>query len=254
MITLTTDFGTDSYVAEMKGVIYTINPSAKVIDASHSITKYSILEAAFFIYRMYKYFPPHTIHLAVVDPGVGTSRLPVAIESESYFFVGPDNGIFTLAIKEQELRKIVVIEEERIKSLTSQFLQLPSVSCTFHGRDIFAPAAALIDKGIEIEKLGYEIEKLTKLEVSADQVVYIDSFGNVITTCKGDFKVGENVVVEVKGKKHLARFVRTFGEVEEGKMLVLKGSSGYLEVDVNKGNAAKMLGVKVGEKIRILKS
>ena len=183
MITLTSDFGLkDPYVAEMKGVILTINPKATLIDITHEVEKFNIRMAAFMLASAAPYFPQGTVHLAVVDPGVGTQRRAILMQTKKSFFVGPDNGILILAAQNQGI--------EHVYQLTNHTFMLPKISSTFHGRDIFAPAAAHLDKGVQPSEFGPEIKDLTKPEFASvkranssliGEVMHIDGFGNIIT-------------------------------------------------------------------------
>ena len=183
MITLTSDFGLkDPYVAEMKGVILTINPKATLIDITHEVEKFDVRMAAFILASAAPYFPQGTVHLAVVDPGVGTQRRAIIIQTKKSFFVGPDNGILILAAQNQGI--------EHVYQITNPTFMLPKISSTFHGRDIFAPAAAHLDKGVPPKEFGPEIKDLTKPEFASvkqtngsliGEVIHIDGFGNIIT-------------------------------------------------------------------------
>ncbi|MBC7190216.1 SAM-dependent chlorinase/fluorinase [Candidatus Aerophobetes bacterium] len=243
IITLTTDFATDLYVGQMKGVILSINPLAKLIDLTHKIKSYSVIEAAFFIGQVCKTFPEGTVHTVVVDPGVGSGRGAVILSTEKYFYVGPDNGVFHFVIQNEKIEKVFQIDEKLFKDAAP----------TFHGRDIFAPVAAFLSKGEKPEKFGSQIEKerLKKISLPSECILYIDEFGNIITNIRKEFPLGEKLIVEYKGKKIKATFARTFSDVKEGEYVVLKGSSGYLEVDRNRTSAAESLDASVGEKIRI---
>jgi hypothetical protein len=243
IITLTTDFGDDLYVAQIKGVILSINRKVKIVDIKHNVTSYSILEAAFLISQTYPSFPRDTIHLAVIDPGVGTSRGSLLIQTQNYFFIGPDNGLFSLILKEQKLKKIFEVDAAKFKP----------VSPTFHGRDIFAPLAAYISLGKEPEEFGRRIQKIVELEMKRNSIIYIDGFGNIITGIKKDFPIGEELMVRHKKRKIVARFVRTFAEAKRDEFILLRGSSGYLELDKNLSSAARQLRTRVGDPIEIIK-
>ena len=183
MITLTSDFGLkDPYVAEMKGVILSINPKATLIDVTHEVEKFNIRMAAFMLASAASYFPDGTVHLAVVDPGVGTQRRAILIQSKKSFFVGPDNGILILAAQNQDI--------EHVYELTNPKFMLPKISSTFQGRDIFAPAAAYLDKGVQPSEFGPEIKDPVNPEFTIikrtnssliGEVMHIDGFGNIIT-------------------------------------------------------------------------
>ncbi len=244
MITLTTDFGTDFYVAQVKGIILSLKKDENILDITHNIEKYNILHGAFVLLQVWKYFPKGTIHIGVVDPGVGGSRKGIIIETEYCYFVGPDNGLFSLAINGQKIKRIIEINTKKFNS----------VSKTFHGRDVFAPVAALLSKGEDAEKFGKSINDIIKIEIEKNRVIYIDGFGNIITTISNDFGIGEYVTINYKNRKIKTKFARTFVDAPKGKFLVLKGSHGFIEIDINQGNAAEKLGAKIGDKIKILRS
>ncbi len=253
-ITLTTDFGLiDPYVGIMKGVISNIYPYAKVVDISHSISPQNILHANWVLGRSYHYFPKGTIHVCITDPGVGSTRKAVLIETKNYIFIGPDNGSFTLALEKEEI--ISAIE------LTEKKYWLPhNTSRTFHGRDIFSPIAAHVAKGEKLTEFGVPINKdeLTKSEISSaivngknciGQIQYIDHFGNLITN------INENLLPEkIHGKMKGIDFKglqSSYAESEPGKLCGIIGSHGYLELFIYKGNAAKLISAKVGDKIEV---
>lgn len=228
--TLLTDFGTrDGYVAAMKGVIATIAPSALVDDASHDIPHGDIMAAAFALRRYWKLYPPGTVHVVVVDPGVGTERAAIAIEAGERYFVGPDNGVFTF------------IPAGRVVELPTP----QQSSQTFHGRDVFAPAAGKLLAGASILDLGKETFVRVVLEIPATpHVVMVDRFGNLITN------VGTQGDVEIAGRFIKAR--RTYADVAEGEPLTLINSDGLLEIAIRNGNAAETLGVSRGAEVRVL--
>ena len=241
IITLTTDFGSELYAGQIKGVILSINKEAKIIDITHNVKSYNIAEGAFLLGEVCSRFPAGSIHIGVIDPGVGTSRAGLIIETEKFYFIGPDNGLFSLAIRDQKIKKIIQID-------TSKF---EAVSYTFQGRDIFAPVAAYISLGKKIENFGHQIKKLKELKLKKNSILYIDEFGNIITTIQKAFPLGKKITIFYKDRKIRAKFARTFAEVKPTEFVVLKGSSGYLEIDKNKDSAARDLGAKVGEKIEI---
>ncbi len=250
IITLTTDFGlADSYVASLKGVILSIAPSARIVDISHQVPPQDILHGAYLLATAWRYFPKGTIHLAVVDPGVGAGRNAIAVSAKGHTFFAPDNGLLTMALGGTlpAGAKAFVIENPRYR--------LDPVSSVFHGRDIFAPAAAYCAQGLAIQELGKPLSRIVTLPLSAPHrradgsvlgtVIHVDTFGNLVTNVtqrhiKGDITIG------VAGKS-IAGLSRTYAE---GKgLLALWGSSGYLEVAVRNGNAAKRLGVKRGDEV-----
>ncbi len=272
IITLTTDFGTaDGYVASMKGVILSINPEAVIIDISHSIEPQNIFQAAFILSTVYPYFPEGTIHLAVVDPGVGSRRKAIILKTETALFVAPDNGILSYIIEEsgkahgKPARQIPATAElrklppglEAVEVANPEYRQHP-VSSTFHGRDIFAPAAAHLSLGVPLHKFGDAINQvhlfpipLPHKNASGDivgRVLHIDHFGNLITNIRsGDLPVG-NAVVAIG--KHRIRGLSGFYAHTRGLSAII-GSSGYLEVSLKNGSAAEFLKANVGYEVRI---
>ncbi len=246
MITLTTDFGTGFYVGQMKGAIFRINEDAKIIDISHEIKKHDIFEGAFVLSQFWEYFPAGTTHVGVVDPGVGSSRKWLIIETETCFFVGPDNGLFSLACKEQKVKKIIAIDESKLKKFSKD------ISATFHGRDIFAPVAALLDNGHKPEEFGKVANVMKNLEMGKNRILYIDSFGNIITSISKEFSLNGRIKLKHKNKILTAKSVKTFSDGKKGELLFLKGSHGFFEIDVREENAAEKLKAKVGDRIEIL--
>ncbi|NJF25008.1 S-adenosyl-l-methionine hydroxide adenosyltransferase family protein [Thermococcus sp. Bubb.Bath] len=253
MITLTTDFGLRGpYVGEMKVAMLRVNPRARIVDVTHSITRHSIIEGSFVMEQVVKYSQKGTVHVGVIDPGVGTSRRALIIEGEQWLVV-PDNGLATLPLKHIKARKAWEIDVERLRHFTGW-----EVSSTFHGRDVFGPAGALIDKGIPPEEFAREIalESLVKLDVEPRKkgdfwllkVIYIDDFGNVILNLKG-YKMPSEV--ELPGFALRIPYLNTYGQVKPGELLALPGSHGYLEIAVNQGSAAGRLGLKVGDDVRV---
>lgn len=245
IITLTTDFATDLYVGQIKGVILSINPEIKLIDLTHKIKSFNILNAAFFIWQVCPLFPEAVIHLVVVDPGVGSKRTALIIRTEKHLYIGPNNGIFHFIEEEQKIKEVIQINPDKFKNS----------STTFQARDIFAPIASFLSLGRKIEEFGWRVSKkvIKKLNLPDRCILYIDDFGNIITNIREDFSPGERLKVIYKRKKIEAIFARTFSEVKEGSYVVLKGSSGYLEIDKNKASAAKSLGAKTGDRINILR-
>ena len=254
MITLTSDFGLkDPYVAEMKGVILTINPKATIVDITHGIEKFNIGIAAFMLASAVSYFPKGTVHLAVVDPGVGSERRALLIQTKCSSFVGPDNGLLMLAAQSQGI--------EHIYELSNPNLLLPKVSNTFHGRDIFAPAAAYIDKGTKPSEFGAEIEDpvipcfsaVERLNgVLKGEVLYIDGFGNIITNLKEKNMLDSRLLeVQFPSVSLRVKFGKVYAEAEPKEPIVLVGSNGFVEIAINRDNAASKFNVKVGDKITI---
>jgi len=248
-ITLTTDFGLeDPYAAVMKGVVISINPAARIIDISHSVKAGSIIEAAMLIKEAYPFFPEGTVHVAVIDPGVGGKRRPIVVKTENHIFVGPDNGVFWPIIKDHRQSEVIHVTESRYF--------LSHISHTFHGRDIFAPVAAHISKGIDPPAMGQAIGDPVMLELPLSEqrgdslygcVMRIDHFGNLITNIKRqDLEefLGPQKSVIMLGKTAIEGLGNTYSGVEAGETLALIGSSGCLEIAVNKGRASDIVGME----------
>jgi S-adenosylmethionine hydrolase len=255
LITLTTDFGTiDWFVGTIKGVILGINSKAKIVDVSHGVPACNIRAGAFALAAACRFFPKGTIHTAVVDPGVGSVRDAIAIKTERYFFVGPDNGVLSWALRNERIREVRALKNEKYF--------LPQISKTFHGRDIFAPVAAHLSRGVAIEKLGPSKEFVrldwpeprTKGRGMEGEVIYIDSFGNAITNldcgCLKQFSEGRLEIV-VKGKR-LCAIESCYAAVRAGKAVAVVGSSGFLEIAVNGGSAARNLRLVLGTRVRVV--
>lgn len=256
VITLTTDFGLqDHYVAAMKAVMMRMKPDVSFVDISHSIPPQDVMAGAWVLRNSAMLFPPGTVHLAVIDPGVGTSRKPVALEMNGHFFVGPDNGLFSLIGEQYDYTAVQLTE-------TTYWREDPSR--TFHGRDIFAPAAAHLAGGVELEKLGIPIHRLVTYQWAtpiSDKdgiqgwVVHIDSYGNLITNIPGEMIERMSMTGECKiyvGNTILEAVSETFGSVPEGDPVAYTGSAGMLEIAVNKGNAGRLLSVKKGAQVSLI--
>jgi len=244
VITLLTDFGTvDPFVGVMKGVIHLIHPAARTIDLTHEVPPQDVRSGAFMLLSAYRYFPPGTLHLAVVDPGVGTERRAVVIATARYLFVGPDNGVLSWAAKDDGIRYAV--------SITNDEYLLQQPSATFHGRDIFAPAAAHLSRGLGPDELGERIEDIVMLdfpepERSASRItgsiIHVDRFGNLITNVRltkdERARVGE---ITLKGAS-IPNISNTYRDGERGTLLALVGSSGFVEIARTESSAAETLG------------
>ena len=253
MITLTTDFGLRGpYVGEMKAAMLRVNPDARLVDVTHSVTRHSVIEGSFVMEQMVKYAPRGTVHVGVIDPGVGTERRAVVIEGDQWLVV-PDNGLATLPLKHINAKRAWEIDFERIRRFTGW-----RISSTFHGRDVFGPAGALIDKGVHPEEFAHEIplDSLVKLDIEpvkdddiwSLKVIYIDDFGNVILNLE-DYERPKAVELPDFGLKIL--YLDTYGQVKPGELLALPGSHDYLEIAVNQGSAAERLGLRVGDEVRV---
>jgi S-adenosylmethionine hydrolase len=255
LITLTTDFGIrDAYVAMMKGVIFTIYPQARLVDVTHQVTPGAIAEAADLIMENFPYFPQGTVHLGVIDPGVGGERRPIALCKAGHFFVGPDNGLFGPIIEDYQ-------SEIKVIHLTNKQYFLPRISHTFHGREIFAPVAAHIARGVEMEEMGEEIrdpeilrhrKPRLKGEALYGQIVRIDRFGNLITDIRRDalipFTRSGMLRVQV-GRVKIHGLSRTYSDKKKGDLLSLINSSDRLEIAVNGGRASERIEVNPDEVI-----
>jgi len=272
IITLTTDFGyNDAYVAAMKGAILSTNPEANIIDISHSIEPQNILQAAFVLNTAYRYFPNQTVHVAVVDPGVGSERQGIILKTPSGLFVAPDNGILSYIIDDlflvespstqytHDLKEVIFKTGLEAVAITDPRFWRNPVSPTFHGRDIFAPVAAGLALGILLYEFGEKINSLHILPIpkpSLDpqgnligQVLHIDRFGNLITNIKSGNLPGRDVMIEVAG--HCIRGISKYYAQNEGVMAIL-GSSGYLEISLRDGSACDFLGMVVGDKVKVI--
>lgn len=254
MISMLSDFGCkDAYVAVMKGVMASIVPEETTCDITHAVPPQDVLAARFNLMMAYPYFPQGTVHLAVVDPGVGSARRAVAIQCASSFLVGPDNGLFSGVLQQE--RAIMAI------SLTnSQYWRVRQPSQTFHGRDIFAPVAAHLAKGVSIEALGDRIDPDTLITPDlppfknlSGSVQYIDGFGNVITNIPDHIVAGKSWQVTVNTSTQSPCFssIKTYSDLPPQTIAALVGSHGFIEIACNRGNAASMLGVTIGATVQV---
>jgi S-adenosylmethionine hydrolase len=273
IITLTTDFGyDDAYVAAVKGAILSVNPEANIIDISHSIKPQNILQAAFILSTAYRYFPKQTIHVAIVDPTVGSERRGIILKIPSCIFVAPDNGILsyiiddlfsvengTLTEQTHDLQEIVFKKGLEAAAITDPRFWRQPVSPTFHGRDIFAPVAAGLSLGISLYEFGEKINSLHILPIpksSLDsegnlvgRVLHVDRFGTLITNIKSNDLPGKDVVIEVAG--YCIQGISDYYAQNKGVMAIV-GSSGYLEVSLRDGSACDFLGAAVGDEVKVI--
>jgi len=254
IITLITDFGTnDHFVGTMKGVIYNINPSVEIVDITHQVAAYDIFDAAFMLAQSYRFFPPDTIHLVVVDPGVGTSRRPLLARSLAYKFVAPDNGVLSL-IYERE-------ENVEVRHITADHYFLNPVSSTFQGRDIFAPIVGWLSKGVEVDKFGEPISDFIKFSSPKPKrvgdnlikgvVLKVDKFGNILTNLRPEdlaqlFTENPPPFKIIINQHEITRLNLAYSMGKPGELFAIVGSSGYLEICTNRGSAAKLLNVNRG--------
>ena len=255
IITLTTDFGTsDHFVGVMKGVILGISPTARIVDISHEVQPFEVPDGAFTIAQAYKYFPKNTIHVIVVDPGVGSTRRPLLAEAGGQYFVAPDNGVLSM---------VLARETAQVRHITNERYFLKPVSRTFHGRDVFSPVAAHLAVGVAPAQFGRRVTDPLRLTFFAPahtgkhtwtgSILKIDRFGNLIT----NFHVDDFSQVRVRpfemivGLKTVSRLALTFTDCAPGELFAVVGSSGYLEVASNQGSAAKALGCGAGSPVEL---
>jgi hypothetical protein len=257
-ITLLTDFGLkDGYVGVMKGVIWSIAPQAQIADITHQIRPQNVMEGALALGRATPYFPPGTVHVAVVDPGVGTQRRPIAARLGIRFFVGPDNGLCTVMV-EQARRQGAEI---RFYHLDQPRYWLPAVSNVFHGRDIFSPVAAHLVNGVPIEALGAPISDPVLLALPEPQrhgggwrgqVMVVDNFGNLSTNLTRQHLLEQGAVTVRIAGQSVRGLVRTFGDGEPGQLVALIGEEDELTISIVNGDAAAALGAGVGDPVEVL--
>ena len=253
LITLTTDFGLrDWFAGTMKGVILGIAPRAAIVDITHEIPAGDIRAGAFALAASCRFFPKGTVHVAVVDPGVGGARKSIAVQTANYLFVGPDNGLLSPALAQEQIKSVRRLEN------ANYFLH--SVSNTFHGRDIFAPVAAHLCRGTAVHKLGPAQNDYVRLpwprpRVAQNriegEVVFIDRFGNAITNIENTSSNPRGRLAIFLGRKMLCRVKAFYQSVPAGRMVAIPGSSGFLEIAVNGGSAAKRLGLKIGDQVSL---
>ena len=256
IVTLLTDFGTKNhYVASMKGVILRINPQCTLIDITHQVSPQDIREGAFLLASTCPYFPKGTIHVSVVDPGVGGPRRPILIMTKNYFFVGPDNGLLTLAAQKDGIKQIVTLSHKEYF--------LPDVSHTFHGRDIFSPVAGYLSLGVHPKAFGEKTHDRVELDLGQPrlkrdqlmgEIIHIDGFGNLVSNIdrKELSRFIKNRPFLIKaGKGTIKGLKRGYWEGKNSELMALWGSSGFLEISVREGNAQKCLKLKRGNQIMV---
>jgi S-adenosyl-L-methionine hydrolase (adenosine-forming) len=257
IITLTTDYGTSDHLAGvLKGVILRILPNATVVDINHHVAPFDVLDGALTIGTAYRFFPPRTVHVVVVDPGVGTARRPIIASAEQQYFVAPDNGVLSM-VYDRDPGAIV-------RHVTAEHHFLSPVSNTFHGRDVFAPVAAWLAKTFQTEAFGEEITDFVRFVLPRPKpagtalkgvVLRVDAFGNLMTNFTAeDLPAAAMESGKIKlqvGGKAVERLAQNFAEGASGAPVAILGSSGYLEIAVNKGNAARALGVNRGAEVTI---
>lgn len=260
IITLTTDYGTsDHLVGTLKGVILKINPGATIVDINHHVAPYDLLDGALSIGAAYSYFPPRTIHVVVVDPGVGTERRPLLVTAQNQYFVAPDNGVLSV-IYEREKENLVV------RHANVEHYYLAPVSKTFHGRDVFAPVAAWLSKSWQTASMGDEIHDFKKFALPRPKaanglvkgvIIKIDAFGNLITNFRAEdlpcAALDKGTVHFQVGAHEVTQMVDTFAKGKDTQPFAFVGSSGYVEIGVNKGNASRALGLGRGAPVVLTK-
>jgi S-adenosyl-L-methionine hydrolase (adenosine-forming) len=259
IITLTTDFGLkDHFVGTVKGVILAISSEIEIVDISHSVQAFDVLDGALTIAQSYSYFPSGTVHLVVVDPGVGTARRPILVTSDRHHFVAPDNGVLSM----------VYAREERlhIRHVTAEHYSLQPISNTFHARDIFAPIAAWLAKGVDPEKFGDEISDFVRFNPPKPKsvngnllrgvILKVDRFGNLVTNITPQdapmlFGAEPAPFKMVVGKHEITEILPNYSEGAPGAVFLILGSMGYLEIAANRGSAAKIVGTGKGSEVTI---
>jgi len=263
IITLTTDFGlADSYVGTMKGVILNIAPTTRIVDITHDVSPQNIHQAAYIVQTFYRYFPSGTIHLVIVDPGVGSARGAVALGTPNAVFVAPDNGVLTYVWRDALDRWGA--EACEVIELANPRFWLPQISNTFHGRDIFAPVVAHLSAGAALQELGPRRPRITEADLEqpavgrngelVGRIIHLDHFGNCITNITPDHleQVGlhQQLIVKIIDQR-IAGISRTFSDVAVGALIAVIGSNNRLELAVRNGSAAQTLGVGIGDTVRV---
>jgi hypothetical protein len=260
IVTLTTDFGTnDHFVGAVKGVILEIVPEAAIVDISHAVQAFDVLDGALAIAQAYSYFPTGTVHMVVVDPGVGTTRRPILASSDGYHFVAPDNGVLSMVYAREE--------RIRVRHVSSEHYFRQPVSNTFHGRDVFAPVAAYLAKQVDSDKFGDEIEDYVKFAAPRPKpagenriravVLKVDRFGNLITNVKPEdvpvlFAAKPGAFKIVVGSKEITEIHQNYAEGGPGEVFGILGSMGYLEIVANRAAAAQLTGAGKGSEVSII--
>jgi S-adenosyl-L-methionine hydrolase (adenosine-forming) len=259
MITLTTDFGlTEHYVGAMKGVIYSINPTVQLVDITNAVQSFDILDGAIAISQAYSYFPKDTVHVVVVDPGVGGARRPIIATVGQYLFVAPDNGVLSLVYEREE--------RVSVRHITSEHYFHQPVSNTFHGRDVFAPVAAYLSKGVDASKFGEEVSDYVRFAapkpkaVAANQwkgiVLKTDKFGNLVTNITAKdipqiFDGSSNGFKISVGKAEVNKLCSSYSQGAQGELFAIVGSTGFLEISANKAAASRVAGADKGSEVTV---
>ena len=259
MITLTTDFGlTEHYVGAMKGVIYSINPTVQLVDVTNAVQSFDVLDGAIAISQAYSYFPKDTVHVVVVDPGVGGPRRPIIANIGQYLFVAPDNGVLSLVYEREE--------RVSVRHITSEHYFHQPVSNTFHGRDVFAPVAAYLSKGVDASKFGEEVTDYVRFAAPKPKaagenqwkgiVLKTDKFGNLVTniTAKDipQFFDGSSKAFKISvGKSEVTKLCSSYSQAAQGELFAIVGSTGFLEISANKGAASRLAGADKGSEVTV---
>ncbi len=257
IITLTTDYGqNDHLVGAVKGAILKVNPDVHIVDICHSVMPFDILDGALTIGNAYRWFPPKTVHLVVVDPGVGTQRRPLLVAADTYWMVAPDNGVLSMVYEREERLSV--------RHVTAEHYYLQPVSNTFHGRDIFAPVAAWMTKSWAAASFGEEITDYVKFSMPKPKkegatvkgvVLKVDYFGNLTTNIPAEdvpqLLTGQTAFKLTVAGKEVTKFVQAYSQGSQGEAFALIGSSGYVEISINKGNAARALGAQRGVEVAV---
>lgn len=260
IVTLTTDFGLhDHYVGAMKGVILNVNPEVRLVDICHSVQPFDVLDGALTIAQTYRYFPSDTIHVVVVDPGVGSERRPILVTAEKHMFIAPDNGVLSMVYEREE--------RISVRHITSEHYFLQPVSATFHGRDVFARVAGYLSKGMEVGKFGEEISDYVRFAAPKPKainermlrgvVLKVDKFGNIITNITPQdaaalFGSQTPPFKLMVGPTEITRMSRSYSEGAPGEPFAIVGSMGFLEVAVNRGSAAQTLSAQKGTEVGLI--
>jgi len=258
-ITLTTDFGVnDHYVGTMKGVILSVNPQAQIVDICNSVQSFDVLDGALTISQAYKYFPADTVHVVVVDPGVGTPRRPILVTGEKHIFLAPDNGVLSLVYEREERLSV--------RHITSEHYFLQPLSNTFHGRDVFAAVAGWLSKGVEVAKFGDEITDFIRFAAPKPKpvdartfkavVLKVDKFGNLVTNFSERdvpqlFAQPTPAFKITVGKAQVSKLVQSYSQGAPGEVFAIVGSMGYLEISANRGAAAQVVGAGRGAEVML---
>jgi len=260
VISLITDFGQDNhFVGVIKGVILNINPDVEIVDITHQVGSYDIFDAAFTLAQSYKYFPTDTIHMVVVDPGVGTARRPLLARSMNYKFVAPDNGVLSLIYEKEE--------NLEVRHITSDHYFMNPVSNTFHGRDIFAPVVGWLSKWVEVDKFGEVIEDYAKFSAPKPKridekllkgvALKVDKFGNIITNITPEdvpqlFSENPPPFRIIINQQEVTRLNLAYSMGKPSEIFAIVGSSGFIEICTNRGSASKMLNANRGAEVGVM--